>query len=157
MQPRAEPLRAGLTTIGSPSRAITASITCGGAELAERLVRQAHALGRGDADAGDHGLGDRLVERGAAGGRPGADVRDPEQVEDLADGAVLAALAVQHRDHARGRVGEQGGEQTGVDVALGHLEAGGPQGLGRTAARPQRDVALVGEAAGQHDDGIDRS
>ena len=77
-----------------------------------------------------------------------------EQVEDLADRAVLAALAVQHRHHARGRVGEQAGEQAGVHVALGDLEARGPQRLRRTSPGAEGDVALVGEPAGEHDDGV---
>ena len=90
--------------------------------------------------------------RHAAGPDPTYGMR--EQVEDLADRAVLAALAVQHRHHARGRVGEQAGEQAGVDVALDHLEPADRERLRRASSGAQGDVALVGEPAGEHDDGV---
>ena len=42
--------------------------------------------------------------------------------------------------------------EIGVDVVDGHLEAGGAQALGDAASRPQRDLALVGEAAREDGD-----
>ena len=86
-----------------------------------------------------------------ASGR-GADVRQAEQLEDLADRAVLAGLAVQHRDHAGRRVRGERGQQPGVHVALLHLDPGAAQRLGHPASGAQRDVALVGQAAGEHHD-----
>ena len=48
----------------------------------------------------------------------------------------------------------QPGHQGRVDVGLDHLDAARAQGLADPAAGAQRDVALVGQPAGQHDDGV---
>ena len=123
-----------------------------GAELAERLVRQRHDRRRHGAGAGEHGLGHRLVERQPArlGSRP--DVRQAERLEHVADGAVLAGSAVQHRDHRTRPVGRQRREQVGIDVEDDHVRSDGAQGVGQAAPGAQRHVALGREAAGEQDD-----
>ena len=104
-QPSAEPPLAGLTISGRPSRATSAAITA--AAPSSRNV----SCGR-HTDAGvctparattalATGLSKAI--RQAAGRR--ADVGHAEQLEHLADRAVLAGLAVQHRHHAGRRVG----------------------------------------------------
>ena len=110
--------------------------------------------GRTQPGVGDHGGGDGLVEGDPAGRPDAADEGDAEQGEHLAQRAVLAGLAVQHGEHHRAGGLGQARDQGGVDVGLEHVEAPRPQRLGHPAPRAQRDLALVGEAAGQDDDQV---
>jgi hypothetical protein len=98
---------------------------------------------------GDH-LGDGLVERDPRGRGTGSDVGHPDQLEDLAQRAVLPGLAVQEGYDAVRPVLAQPGQQVRVDVALVDLQPGVAQRLGHPAARAQRHVTLVGQPAREH-------
>ena len=102
------------------------------------------------AGATDHGLGDRLVEGEAAGGGAGADVGDAEQLEHLPDRAVLAGSPWSTGSTQAGGSSWSRVEQRRVDVALLDVVARVPQRLGDPTTGAQRHVALVGQAAGEH-------
>ena len=127
-----------------------------GAELAERAVRQRHPVRRRDPGGADDGLGGRLVPGQPAGRRRRADVGHAGQVEDRAQGAVLARGAVQGDEHRVGRRGRQAGQQLGVGVAqLGVHARRGSAPPTTWRARGEADLALEGQPAGQ-DDGAQR-
>jgi len=74
-------------------------------------------------------LGHRLVEGRSAGCGARPDVRNGEQLEHLAQRAVLARLAVQQRKHARWALDAQGREESRVDIAFVDLGSEVAQGL----------------------------
>ena len=154
VQPSAEPPRAGFTISGSPTEATIAVHHGGGAELAERLVRQRRRRpGCADAGPGHHRLGDRLVEGRAAGRRAGRrrraarPARAPRGPRRPRRSRRAAAGRTQSGGSSRSTP-----EQVGVHVAHVDLGAGLAQRLGDPAPGAQRDVALVGQPAGEHDD-----
>ena len=123
------------------------------AELPERGVRQRDPVRGVEARAGELGLGGRLVPRPAAGASPGADERHAEQLQHRLHRAVLALAAVQ-RDHDRvRRVGPQPLDSAASTSHSRTARPGIAQRGGQPAPGPQRHLALVGEAAGQHGHG----
>ena len=123
-----------------------------GAELAERVARQGDRPRRRDAGAGDQRLRGRLVPGEPRRLRARPDERDPEELEQAAERAVLAARAVQRRPHDIRPGLAQVAEQRRVRVAQLDLEAVLEEAVGDAAPGAQRDVALVRDAAGEDDD-----
>lgn len=85
-----------------------------------------------------------------AGG--GTDVRQVEGLQDLAYRPVLTGLPVHEWEHAPGRLGGERAEQAGVDVALLDVEPGVSKRLTHPAPGLERDLPLVREPSGEHDD-----
>ena len=137
--PNDEPPRAGLTINGRPRLSHDGVEDRAGPQLAERRVRQGHGRRRGQPGGGHHGLGAGLVEGGPARARARAHVGQPEQLEHVAQGAVLTGGPVQQRDDDGGTVGLEPAQQRGVDVeqpaSRCRRRAARRRPGGRTAAR----------------------
>ena len=126
----------------------------GGPELAERLVRQHDRLRGRDAGAATIELRGRL--------RPGAPRRRSRRSDVTARRAppagsssdpVLTARAVQRREDHVGTAARRGsGSSTGIRITQLDAMPGGRERVGDPAARSQRDIPLVRDAAREDDD-----
>ena len=123
-----------------------------GAELSERLVRQHDRLGHREARPGDDRARDRLRPRTPSGGTGGADRRDAEGMQQVEQRSVLAARAMQGGEHHVGALLREEGKQAGIGIAQHDPVPGRDQCIGDASSGTERDVALVGDAARQHDD-----
>jgi hypothetical protein len=81
----------------------------------------------------------------------GADVRDREQVEHLADRAVLTDRSVQQREHRGRGIAPERRDQHRVDIAFVDLETDRTQDIAHPTSGPQRHLPLVREAAGENE------
>jgi hypothetical protein len=123
-----------------------------GTELAECLVRE-HDRVR-NRQPGARG------ERSRHGLRPGparsgtgrADRRYAERAKQVEQRPVFAARTMQRWEHHVGPFLGEEGKQCGVGVAQHDPMPGCGQGVGHATTRAERNVALVRDAARQHDD-----
>ena len=95
----------------------------GRAQLPEGRLAEGEELGCGDARLDEQVLGEDLVDRADAGEDPRAGVRDPEDLEELLDGAVLAVPPVERDERGVGRRGTQALDQVGPHVDRDNLVA----------------------------------
>ena len=150
--PSAEPPREGFTTTGRPSRRTIVSRTW--RAPSSRNSDCGSVTKSGVAKPGVRGdrLGDRLAPGDAALARSGTEQPQPEHLDDVTHGAVLAAGPVQERpDEIRLQLDERR-HQVGVDVVDRDVHPDGAQGVGDAAAGSQRHVTLVGQTPGEDDD-----
>ena len=153
-QPSAEPLRAGLTISGSPRRSTSAAITS--AAPSSRKVSCGRQTDSGVCSPARVttvlATGLSKAAREAEGVAPTYGMESSSRISRIAPSSPVSPCSIGTTQD--GRSARSDGEQAGVDVALGDLDAGAAQRLGDPAARAQRHVALVAEPAGQDEDGV---
>ena len=152
LMPSAEPWPAGLTTIGNPSRVLDARERLGRAQLLERGLAERVEVGRRDAGVAHRVLGEHLVGAADARRRPRAGVRDPDHLEQLLHGPVLAARPVQRDERDIGVGVEQLRHQLRPGVDRHDLVAEPLQAVLHPRAGAQRHRPLERAAALQHRD-----
>jgi len=126
----------------------------GGAQLPERGLRQGQGCRGRKSSIGHQCLRDRLVEGEPGTSSDGADERQAQACQDVAQGAILPGGTMQERDDGVRTVLGEGPQQMGIDVPLRHLPVGRslPKGLSDPPAGPQGYVPLGGQSPGEYGD-----
>ena len=150
--PSPDPPCAGLTISGRPSRSTIRSSTATAPSSENRSCGRATQSGVGMPASRSTAFADGLSQASREARASQPTYGHVAEVEHAAQRAVLAGGAVQGDHHRVRRVGGQRGQQRHVGVPQLGLHADGAQRVEHPAAGPQRDVPLVGEATGEHQD-----
>ena len=140
--PSAEPWPAGLTTIGNVEPLLDRRQRARRAQLLERGLGEGVEVGRRDARVAQRVLGHDLVHAADAGAGPRGRVGDADELEQLLDGPVLAAAAVQRDERDVRALRLQAVDEVGADVDRQHVVAEPRQRVLDPGARAQRDRPL---------------
>jgi hypothetical protein len=124
----------------------------GGAELAKRGRVERDPVRGCYAGRAQRVLGGDLVDRASAGRDAGAGVGDVQDLEDLLDGAVLAADPVQGDEGDLRALGLQGRDQAGADIDREHVVTERSERVLDPRAAAQRHLALEPAPALEHRD-----
>ena len=151
--PSAEPWRGRLDHDRELQPLLDRRQRLGGAELPERGLAERVEVRRGDAGVAHRVLGQHLVGGADAGRHARAGVGDPQHLEQLLHGAVLAVAAVQRDERDVGPSPLSRLDEVGADVDRDDLVAEPLQRVLDARAGAQRHLALERAPALEDRDG----